>query len=210
MIIENTHRAWCLCQVDVSPQLKQLISTDVMLLMWSAPSDSNFQVFSDTVNSLLWERRHPVSPRPPWWTRPSLPAGTLYERNTHTKEETDVLSLCFCQFLDFDQRQICPTRSRMSGALTGNGYLSSRMDSVFLSFSSHVSFSSAMIFSVSCSDTHKHISVDLSARQDRHWRGGIIPAASPPPPLCWWSPLPPPPLHPPIGGPLEHHLLTAV
>lgn len=41
-------------------------------------------------------------------------------------------------------------------------YLSRRMDSVFLSLSSHVSFSSAMIFSVSC-----HTRARVSARSDQ-------------------------------------------
>lgn len=43
-------------------------------------------------------------------------------------------------------------------------YLSSRIDSVFLSFSSHVSFSSAMIFSVSChSETYTNRSEERLA-----------------------------------------------
>lgn len=63
-------------------------------------------------------------------------------------------------------------------------YLSSRMDSVFLSFSSHVSFSSAMIFSVSCRGDKQAVSGPV--RQHETGFSGIkptLPAVARPPPL---------------------------
>lgn len=87
-------------------------------------------------------------------------AGPLEE---HGGQRTKLWSLFRSESLALHLTK-APPLSRCHGYRMNRsfGYLSRRMDSVFLSLSSHVSFSSAMIFSVSC-DTRARV----SARSDQ-------------------------------------------
>lgn len=92
---------------------------------------------------------------------------SLGERQTHTTGERAVLRTS-----PFHQSRSSRSRQKVKQ----RRYLSSRMDSVFLSFSSHVSFSSAMIFSVSC--RHKNTPVTGTVCQQRRPSGRTHPTSS--------------------------------